>query len=154
MKKDYACSLCGNRGIKLWRPYMDTEPLVCAKCAESRQSPMKYPEVTWKKTAGGYIGIHTGKKLPLEKWTVDDEGQVPSYKGPGSNGLPLLKTYQLIINLKDISEVYSSGETCMIPAILDKDGKFLGYSGVLEEYINWWKTLPTKTNDLEETTND
>lgn len=142
--KKYACSICGREHVKLWRPYMDTEPLICATCAEERQSPREYDECKWTKKADHYVGNPTGKKLPLPKWTVDENGKVPSYNGPGPKGLPLEMTDQLIINLKDVSEAYASGETTMVPAVPNENGDFWGYTSVPEERCKWWKELPTR----------
>ena len=44
MKKVYKCSICSRQNVKLWRPYMGTEPLICAKCAEERQTTEEYDE--------------------------------------------------------------------------------------------------------------
>ena len=142
MKKPYECSVCGRQNVKLWRPYMDTTPLICAKCAEERQSPQEYDELNWKRVGDTYIGDPTGKKLPLPKWKVNKKGQVPSYNGPGSEGLDMEMTDQLIVNLSDISKAYSSGETDMIPAVPDEDGEFWGYTSVPEDGYKWWEELP------------
>ena len=146
MTEQYECAICGRKHVKLWRPYMDTEPLICAICAEERQSPQEYNECTWKQEGDLYVGIPTGKKISLPKWTVDDKGQVPSYDGPRPEGIPNEKTDQLIVDLKDVSEAYSSGETTMIPAVPkeDSDGGFWGYTSVPEENCKWWEELPTK----------
>ena len=120
---NYVCSICGKRKVKLWRPYMDTGPLVCAECAEKRQVPQEYEEVIWKRESGDcYIGKTTGKKIPLSKWKVDEKGCVPSYDGPGPKGKKPITTDQLIVNLTDVSKVYTSGNTNMIPACPDEDG--------------------------------
>ena len=42
--ENYVCSICGKRNVKLWRPYMDTSPLICAECAEKRQESREYEE--------------------------------------------------------------------------------------------------------------
>lgn len=142
--KIYACTICGKEQVKLWRPYMGTDLLICATCAEERQSPMEYDEHTWKEKSGLYVGTPTGKKLPLTKWEVNEKGKIPSYYGPGPEGLPMKMTDQLIVNLKDVSKSYSSGKTTMIPAVPDEDGIFWGYSSVPEECCKWWEKLPTR----------
>ena len=142
MKKPYVCSICRRSNVKLWRPYMDTDPLVCARCAEERQTPREYDECTWEKADDLYIGTPTGKKIPLPKWEVDDEGIIPSDDGPRPGNLPELKTDQLIIDLNGESEAYASGETTMIPAIPDADGEFWGYTSVPEDSFKWWEELP------------
>lgn len=143
MKKAYECSVCGRQNIKLYRPYMGTEPLICAKCAEERQAPREYDEHTWKKSGKFYVGKPTGRKLPLPKWKVDEKGKIPSYDGPGPEEMPPHMTDHLIINLSDVSEAYSSGEAEMIPAVPDEDGEFWGYTSVPEDRCKWWEELPT-----------
>ena len=60
---NYVCSICGKRNVKLWRPYMDNAPLICAECAEKRQTPQKYEETIWKKESEGhYTGELTGNR--------------------------------------------------------------------------------------------
>lgn len=143
--ENYVCSICGKRNVKLWRPYMDTSPLICAECAEKRQESREYEEKIWSKEANGwYIGKFTGKKLPLPKWKVNENGKVPSYIGPGPDGVPACMTDQLIVDLSDVSTSYSSGSTSMVPACPDEDGDFWGYTSVPEEFCKWWNELPTR----------
>ena len=143
--ENYVCSICGKRDVKLWRPYMDTEPLVCAECAEKRQTPQEYEETIWhKEEDGSHTGTFTGKKLPLPKWKVDEKGKVPSYFGPGPDGETKCVTDQLIVDLSDVSTSYTSGSTTMIPASPDEDGEFWGYTSVPEEVCKWWEELPTR----------
>lgn len=33
MPGSYFCHRCNSKGVKLWRPYGDTKPLLCARCA-------------------------------------------------------------------------------------------------------------------------
>ena len=69
---NYVCSICGKRNVKLWRPYMDTAPLICAEYAEERQSPREYEEKVWSKVGEErFSGKLTGKRLPLPKWKVN-----------------------------------------------------------------------------------
>ena len=88
IKKDnYVCSVCGKRNVKLWRPFSNVAPLICAECAEERQTPIMYEEVIWKKkNTGGYKVELTGKKIKMPKWKVDENGLVPSSDGPGIDG--------------------------------------------------------------------
>ena len=144
MKKPYECSICGKQNVKLWRPYGDAKPLICATCAEERQSPMEYDEHVWEKKYGHYIGTPTKRKLPLPKWKVNSEGKVPLYEGPGPEGVTRAMTDQLIVNLKDVSESYSSGETDMVPAVPDGAGDFWAYTSVPADRCKWWTELPTK----------
>lgn len=143
--ENYMCSICGKRNVKLWRPYMDTAPLICAECAEKRQTPCEYEETLWQKEDNGrYTGTFTGKKLPLPKWEVDENGHVPSYQGPGPDGKTRIKTDQLIVDLSDVSTSYASGSTSMVVACPDENGDFWGYTSVPEEACKWWKNLPTR----------
>ena len=145
MKKPYKCSICGKEGVKLWRPYLDTEPLVCASCAEARQSPRIYEKANWEITEdGSWIGIPTENKVILPNWTIDDNGKIPSRYGYGPHKLPLTFTDMLEIDLRGISKTYQSGETNMIPAVPDEDGYFFGYTSVPKERCKWWENLPNK----------
>lgn len=142
--KSYACTICRKKHVKLWRPYMNSEPLICATCAEERQSPREYEEHEFEKKSDHYVGTPTGKKLSLEKWEVDEKGKIPSCWGPGPEGLTMEMTDQLIVNLKDVTKSYSSGQTTMIPAIPNGNGAFWAYTAVPEKSIKWWEQLPTK----------
>lgn len=133
-KIKYVCSFCGKKNVKLWRPYNCCNPLICASCAEERQNPRKYNELTWDKTPDGYIGKPTRRKLPMGKWVVNEKGQIPSWvHGLGPNGKPYVFTDQLDV------EGYGS----MMPAVPDKDGSFWEYTFVPEERAKWWEDLPT-----------
>lgn len=138
----YKCSVCGRQKVKLWRPYGDDTPLLCASCAENRQSPMEYEEVIWTETKDGYLGKHTGKMLPLPKWKVNHEGFVPSWHGPGPKASAEYTTDQLIVNLKDVDERYSSGETTLVPAVLASLTSFYSYMLIPETRYQEWKKLP------------
>lgn len=145
MKIQYSCSVCKREGIKLWRPYGDVKPLICATCAEERQSPQEYDECIWEeKPDGTWVGTPTGKKLPLEKWNVDEKGCIPY--GIGHDGLPLSMTDQLIVDLSTVSESYTSGSTTMLPAVPDpeQDDDFWAYTSVPEDRCKWWEELPTR----------
>ena len=146
MKTDnYVCSICGKRNVKLWRPYMDTSPLICAECAEKRQSPREYEEKVWSTNEKGwYCGRFTQKKLPLPKWEVNEKGKIPTDMGPGPEGMPIPMTDQLLVDLSDVSTSYTSGNTSMVPACPDDDGNFWGYTSVPEETCKWWEELPTR----------
>lgn len=144
MKMPYECCVCGRQNVKLWRPYMGTEPLICAKCAEERQAPQEYDEYIWEKKDNMYVGKYTGRQLPLPKWEVNDKGKVPSNFGPVPECLSVEMTTQLIISLKDVSEAYSSSETVMVPAVPNENGIFLGDASIPEELCKWWEELPTK----------
>ena len=149
--RNYVCSICGKKNVKLWRPYMDEYPLVCAECAEKRQVPIEYDELSWEtnskkdKDCFPLIGKPTGKKLILPKWKVNEEGLVPSYLGPDHEGKLIPITDQLIIDLSDLfsSDNYS-GQTTMIPACPNGDNLFYSYSSVPDDVCKWWKKLSTK----------
>ena len=103
MKKTYNCSFCDRNAVKLWHPMNDVAPLICAKCAEKRQSALTYNEYKWSKNKRE--ATLTGRKLPLAKWTVDEKGEVPSYAGPDANGVPFSYTSTLIVDLNDEEKV-------------------------------------------------
>lgn len=137
-EEDYVCSICEKKHVKLWRPYGQSNPLICAVCAEERQRPYEYEEVIWIKDGyDGYMGKHTGKKLPLPKWVVDETGRVPSYQGPGPEGKTRHMTDHLLVTL-------DYGNVDMIPAVPDEDGNFWCYTTVPESFCKWWNNLPTR----------
>lgn len=139
MYENYFCSICGKHHVKLWRPYGYAKPLICATCAEQLQTPLEYDEVTWNKTGPNeYHGKCTGKKLPFPRWTVKDNGTIPS-SYPGPKGASTIMTDQLIIQLK-----IQSGPTDMIPAIPDEYENYWSYHAVPEEKCMWWESLPTR----------
>lgn len=144
----YVCSICGSVGVKLWRPYGGTDILICALCAEERQSPYEYDDLNWQKDIkeNCYIRIKTGRKLKLDKWKVDKKGLVPSYRGPGPKKLKQEKTDQLIVDIGDVSELYTSGNTIMIPAVTDDNSNFYCYGALPEALCVWWRNLPTRIN--------
>lgn len=45
MKDTYRCAICGRSNVKLWRPYLDTKPIICTKCAEERLIYKKYNRI-------------------------------------------------------------------------------------------------------------
>lgn len=146
MEKRYKCSLCGRSGVKLWRPYWETEILVCASCAEKRQSPLTFNEYTWElKTNGEILGTPTGKVLEFPKWKVDEKGKIP-YRVAFSVGSPNpIKTDQLSVDLsKDFPESFPSKETSLIPAVPKGEDSFWGYTSVPESQCQWWEQLPTR----------
>lgn len=143
---NYVCSICGKRNVKLWRPYMDITPLICAECAEERQSSREYEEKIWSKEGEArFSGIFTGRRQPLPKWKVNEKGKIPTDMGPVPEGMTMIPmTDQLLVNMSDVSAAYSSGRTSMIPACPDEDGNFWGYTSVPEENCKWWEELPTR----------
>ncbi len=123
---------------------MGTEPLICAECAEKRQTARECSEVIWRKEKGKYVGKITDKKFSLPKWKVDENGKIPSWNGPGPKGMLERKQDQLTIDLSKDSKSYSSGRTSMVPACPDEDGDFWGYTSVTDEVCKWWDELPTR----------
>lgn len=145
MSRDYVCSICGKKNVKLWRPYMCTAPLVCAECAEKRQTIMECKDGTWVKDGNYYIKEENRKLIKLPKWKIDDKGLIPSRFGPGPDGLPESMTDQLIIDLSDLQGVNFTNEVSMVPASPTEDGSgFYGYTSVPENICKWWENLPTR----------
>ena len=122
-KRDYKCYICGKKGVKRWRPYGDSDPFICAQCAEKRQIKMQYNKRIWSKNPDGTVeGVRTFRWMPLPIWTVNEDGLVPSYEGPNQNGENIPSTPRLIIYLeRGISERHS-GKTELLPAIPHKNG--------------------------------
>lgn len=141
MKKAYECFFCGRKDVKLWRPYGNDEPLICANCAEGHQSPRKDDECIWEKHDGYYRGKPTGRKLPLPKWEVNEKGCIPAY-GPQPEGLPIPMTEQLLIDLD--CDLMKGKEITVVPAVPNEEGLFWGYTAVPKEGCEWWEKLPTK----------
>ena len=94
---NYVCSICGKRNVKLWRPYMGTEPLICAECAEKRQSPREYREEVWETNKQLESCTLTITSHPLPNWKVNKKGKIPTAVGPVSDGRPLPMTYKLLV---------------------------------------------------------
>lgn len=146
MKIEYVCSICGKKNVKLWRPYGDSAPLICAECAEKRQTPREYRETIWTKVGEDHFsGKFTGEKFPLPKWKVNQEGKIPTDIGPVLEEMKIPMTDQLIVDISDVSKAYSSGSTTMIPACLtDEEDNFWCYTVVPEEACKCWDELPTR----------
>lgn len=142
--KDYVCSICGRKGVKLWRPYMSTGPLICATCGEKLQAPRECDKVIWRKEKGQHVGKITDEKMSLPKWKVDEKGKIPSAFGPGPKGEPEPMTEQLELDLSTVSRCHSSGRTSMVPACPADERSFWGYTAVPEEVCKWWEELPTR----------
>lgn len=145
MKHNYSCACCGRKNVKLWRPYGYSSPLICATCAEKKQSVRKCKEVVWKNDGDRLIGKHTGKIITLPKWKVDKDGKIPAKIDLGPDGKPVLYTDQLVVNLQDVSDEYiGASNTTVIPAAPDEDGNFWCYTAVPEDKVKWWTNLPTR----------
>lgn len=113
----YICSFCGRKEVKLWRPMNKNSPLICAVCAEKRQTPLK-----------------------CDQWKVDEDGRVPSYDTVSEVTEKDEKVYYLIVDLKE------SSETILLPAIpnTNKNGEWCVLGDVPDKEWKWWKNLPTK----------
>lgn len=131
INENYVCSICGKKSVKLWHPYIGGKSyLICAECAEKHQTPMEYQETIWyTREDGSYTGEFATRKIPLPKWSVDEEGKVPSYHGSEEE----YKTDQLIVDLSDMG----LSITTLVPAAPDEDGNF-------SEEICKWTKLPTR----------
>ena len=142
---NYVCSICVKRNVKLWRPCMDSAPLVCAQCAEKLQSPREYAEAIWSKIENGhFFAKFTGKRLPLPNWEVNEKGEIPTDIGPVPEEHPIPMTDQLLVDLLYVSSAHLFGKTSMIPAWPNEDGDFWAYNSVPEENRKLWEELPTR----------
>lgn len=147
---NYACAICGNHNVKLWRPCHCAYPLICATCAEEHQVVKAYNERTiWEPmTHNGdivtWVSAPTGKQILMDKWVVDEEGLIPSFTGSiGPKGKWEPMTDQLIVDISSLFISCPSGETILIPAIPDEANDMWGYAKVSQNMCNWWKELPT-----------
>ena len=144
MKKPYVCAMCGNKNVKLWRPYMFVEPLICASCAEKNQVPRTYPVLKWVEKDGERVGITTGEKTTLPRWEVDKDGRIPSEQGYDEVNNSFIMTDQLQVDIHKHFPMQNIGITTLIPAILDEDGDYWGYTSAPDDALKKWKDLPTK----------
>ena len=144
MCKEYKCTFCGKEGVKLWRPLNKEKLLVCASCAEIRQSTMYVRRIITM-----YVGrapMPVKRLVPLPHWKVDEKGRVPSscFYDPSPYALNWKMTNNLIINLKEIG--FLSGKTTVIPAIPDENSedRYLADTSITQEKIECWENLPTR----------
>ena len=143
----YNCAICGKTNIKLWRPKTSTKPLICADCAEKMQSPRKGLKIKWsKKSKKGMLefpeGTFSKKKIPMDKWSVSDNGTIPSALGNDPEGNPVIMTECLKVNL---SSHGFNGNITLIPAIPDENGIYLDSNEIYHTgKIDLWKQLPTR----------
>lgn len=141
--KDYKCTACGKENVKLWRPWGYNGPLICANCAETRQLPRECEELKWEEKDGKYVGNHTGKFIKLDKWTIDENGCIPTTLGVPNKNLPSATTNILEINISDIDSSFSSSGYSYVPAVMDEHGVCFTIPLSTTNY-NWWKNLPTR----------
>lgn len=126
---NYQCGFCGRKEVKLWCPYSLSEPLICAICAEKRQSFITYV-------------VRDSKNVPLRKekvphWHVDEKGRVPAYSFPTSGDV----VDNLIVNVHDVGGSYRQA---MFPAVVDENGEFYPYHQIPESEYSKWENLPTR----------
>ena len=140
---DYKCAICGKKHVKLWRPWGYNGPLICAICAEARQTLRECEELKWELKNGQYVGNHTGKTIKLEKWIVDENGCIPTTLGLPVKTLPSATTNVLKVNISDIDSSFGSGGTSYVPAVMDEHGVCFTIPLSSKNY-DWWKNLPTR----------
>ena len=105
--KEYKCSFCQQSMVKLWHPEGNSSPLICAKCAEARQSVRICNEYVWSRD--GKRAKKTGNKSICKRWEVDDEGQIPSPVCLSQNSSPIGKITDLLVDFDGVA-------TKMVPA--------------------------------------
>lgn len=145
---NYVCSICGKRNVKLWCPHIgirgELQLLICAECAEKRQSLREFREEVWKTNNICESYTFTAMTHPLPKWKVNKKGKIPTAEASVFDGRPLPMTDKLWVDLSDISTAYP-GATLMMPACPDEKGFFWDYdTSVPEKSRKWWKKLPTR----------
>lgn len=127
-KINYQCDFCGRSDVKLWKPYSLEEPLICAECAERRQSKLNYVVRDENNKAQG--------KSILPSWTVDNKGKVSAYNGTSE------KVDNLIIDMKDVG---GSFRQTVFPAVVDNENTvFYEYHSIPKDAYQKWEELPTR----------
>ncbi len=144
MNKNYVCSICGKNGVKLWRPNSEVSPLVCAICAEKRQSSIKYLEQTWVKTGEHYVSEYKEKRLLSHVCKIDDRGKVYLYNEnmPKKNQKGFAD--DLTITIQEDSKESSKYITHMIPAVINELGEIIIHTSIPKELYRLWEKLPTR----------
>ncbi|MDD4375225.1 MAG: hypothetical protein PHR25_00355 [Clostridia bacterium] len=144
MNKNYECSICEKKGVKLWRPNGETNPLVCASCAEERQSSIKYLEQTWVKMGNHYVSGYKEEKLLNHVCKIDEKGKVHLHNEniPKKNQNGAVD--DLIITFKENCNEKSTCITRMIPAVLNELGEILINKPIPRELYILWEKLPTR----------
>ena len=127
----YECFLCRKRGVKLWCNCYGEE-FICAECAEKRQAPLFYK-------AGPFGSERDGECLP--RWTVDENGTIPSWTIPGG------RETELSVDIRDKSNFGISGCTSYLPASkierIDGEWFFVPYKDI-PDAADRWEALPTR----------
>ena len=144
-RKIYKCWICKKEGVKLWRPYMDTEPLICAKCAEERQTEREYEEKSWSKQGEIFVGTPTGKMHQLPKWEVNGKGKIPTGEGLVPDGTESENTTNMLeIKFLPNDRVYYTYRVSMVPALPDGKGDYISYLAMPPEEYKKWEELPNE----------
>lgn len=147
--ENYSCSLCGKTNVKLWRPYGHAVPLICAECAEKRQVKRTCVVYEWEIHGVVLIGTPTGGTIELEKWKIDDEGNIPSqfiYDPNAKKPIELIE--KLTVYLNDLTgNVGFQTSTLLVPAIKDEKGNFYFSEDVPIDKKEGWRKLPTRKKD-------
>ena len=126
MAEIYECSFCKATNVKLWRPFGYAAPLICAKCAEQKQSPYKSQLEQEERI------------LPRPRWFVSDSGFIKSYHDKTQ------LSHRLIVDLDDSRKFMD-----MIPAVPANNGEFWGYIPVPQEELEKWEQLPNQIISAE-----
>ncbi len=154
----YACSICNQKDVKLWRPASGTNhPLICATCAEKLQSPRTYQIVReWinHPTSNGQncweaiyktVPDETGSLIPAEgimpKWIVDEYGFIPAACDTDHDGR-YEYTDRLVINPSTLYPNLSEN-TVMEPAIAKADGQLWPHGFMPKDDLTRWRKLFT-----------
>lgn len=140
MDVKYECSFCGKEGRKLWKPQAK-KILICAKCAEKRQTPITYLQREYKKIGDKLVVEGTKGKAVLPRWKVDKNGQVPSYDGPGIEGEPKVMVDNLQITFEDDGKIRNYN---MYPAVPNGRGGFYKYESIPDKEYKKWEKMPTR----------
>lgn len=140
MSTCYVCCYCGEKEVKLWRPFGEDCPLICAECAQKRQSKCEYPEYSFSKNnEGAYQATPTGNTFTDPKWEIDDNGTIPTYEKSATSNEATGRTDQLIVDLSR-----EAIHVTLIPAVSDKYGNFYTYANITTEAYKKWLQLPTR----------
>ncbi len=132
-REPYKCFVCGKTGVKLWSN-CHAEEFLCAECAEKHQAPM------YDDGFGAFGNPKNGRLLP--KWTIDEDGTVPSGFSRGE------KSTLFCVDLRDVSIFGESGCTSYLPACSieqDADGSWFYVHGETSpEGFSRWESLPLR----------
>lgn len=139
MIKGYKCSNCGKEGVKLWRPFADSDHLFCAECAEKKQFATRVLENPELERNFFYIG----NDVILPRWRIDEHGKLHSCEGTGEYDKILNTTNILFVILTD-KDLYT---TCLFPAIPivpNQFNRYFQWAQAPDDAYTWWERLPTR----------